>query len=175
MIYTDMTNKALKIMFDKHKNQVDKAGVPYVFHPFHVAESMPNEDTTCVALLHDTIEDTDLTLEDLKKEGFNDNVLSALSLMTHTDDMDYYDYVARLSLNPISATVKISDLNHNSDISRLTNVDDAAIQRLEKYKVCIEFLKSQLLLLQNGKIDDAILNSKNFVTVNKIYNSTVKK
>ena len=70
MIYTNLTKKALKLSFDVHKEQVDKSGLPYVFHPFHLAEQMETEDTTIVALLHDVVEDSDLTLDDLRQERF---------------------------------------------------------------------------------------------------------
>ena len=82
MIYTALTKKALKISFDVHKNQVDKSGMPYVHHPFHIAEQMDDELTTCVALLHDVVEDTYITLDDLTSNGFPDEVIEALSLMT---------------------------------------------------------------------------------------------
>ena len=75
MIYTPMSKKALKICFECHKNQVDKAGMPYVFHPMHVADQMLDENTTIVALLHDVVEDTDITLDDLKSMGFNKDVI----------------------------------------------------------------------------------------------------
>ena len=83
MIYTPMTKKAIKVMFEAHKNQVDKNGMPYVFHPFHLAEQMTDEASTVVALLHDVIEDTDCTLEDLKNMGFSNEVCDALSFLTH--------------------------------------------------------------------------------------------
>ena len=89
MIYTKMTNKAIKLMYEAHKNQLDKSGLPYVFHPFHIAEQMKDENTTIVALLHDIVEDTDTTFEDLKEMGFNDKVIDALKLMTHNKDEDY--------------------------------------------------------------------------------------
>lgn len=79
MIYTTLTKKALKICFNAHKNQVDKTGVPYVFHPFHLAEQMDTEDSVCVALLHDVVEDTDITFDDLTKEGFKLMLLMPLN------------------------------------------------------------------------------------------------
>ena len=85
MIYTPMTKIALKLCFEAHKNQIDKSGMPYVFHPFHLAEQMTDEKTTVVALLHDVIEDTEYTLNDLKDMGFTDDVISAIALMTHAD------------------------------------------------------------------------------------------
>ena len=69
MIYTKMTKMALRLCFDKHKEQEDKSGMPYVFHPFHLAEQMKDEDTTIVALLHDVVEDTDVTPDDLRRMG----------------------------------------------------------------------------------------------------------
>ena len=85
MIYTPGTKKAMKLCFEAHKDQTDKSGLPYVFHPYHVAEQMPDEKTTIAALLHDVIEDTSYTLQDLRDMGFEEDVLAALALMTHDD------------------------------------------------------------------------------------------
>ena len=89
-----MTKIAMKLMFEKHKDQVDKSGIPYVFHPWHVAESMPDEDTTIVALLHGIVEDTDVTISDLQEMEFSQDVTDALNLMTHEDGMDYFEIVS---------------------------------------------------------------------------------
>ena len=134
MIYTDKTKKAMKFCFKAHKDQVDKSGMPYVFHPFHVAEQMTDEATTIVALLHDVVEDTDYTLEDIAAEGFGKEILEAVALMTHEDGVPYLDYVAKLKDNPIARTVKLADLAHNSDLSRIGEIDEETKQRLEKYK-----------------------------------------
>lgn len=141
MLYTDMTKKALKLCFEAHKEQLDKSGMPYVFHPFHLAEQMPDEDCTVVALLHDVIEDTEYGVEDLQALGFSDTVLTALMLMTHEDDTPYLDYVAVLKANPIARTVKLADLKHNSDLSRLSVVTDKDLQCVEKYKKAIQLLE----------------------------------
>ena len=140
MIYTDMTKKALQLSFMAHKDQTDKSGMPYVFHPFHLAEQMPDEDTTIVALLHDVIEDTPYTLDDLRAMGFNEQVLDALALMTHDKRIPYMDYVAKIKGNKIARTVKLADLKHNSDLSRLNNVDEKAMKRIEKYRQAIALL-----------------------------------
>ena len=145
MIYTEKTKKALNLCFEAHKNQVDKSGLPYVFHPFHVAEQMTDEATTIVALLHDVVEDTDYTLEDLAAEGFGKEILEAVALMTHEDDVPYLDYVAKLKDNPIARAVKLADLAHNSDLSRIGEVDDETKQRLEKYKKAIALLNDNPL------------------------------
>lgn len=142
MIYTPMTKVALRLCFESHKDQTDKSGVPYVFHPFHLAEQMVDENTTIVALLHDVIEDTECTLDDLKNMGFSDDILSAIALMTHADGVPYMEYVALIKTNPIARAVKLADLRHNSDISRLDNVTDRDRERVEKYKKAIVLLES---------------------------------
>ncbi len=141
MIYTPLTKKALVISFNAHKNQVDKSGMPYVYHPFHLAEQMKDEFTTCVALLHDVVEDTDITLGDLKDQGFPREVTDAIALMTHNDAVPYLDYVEKIKDNPIARAVKLADLNHNSDLTRLDVVDGKALERVEKYKKAIGILK----------------------------------
>lgn len=140
MIYTELTKKAMKIAFEAHKNQVDKNGMPYIYHPVHLAEQMTDENTICVALLHDVVEDTDITLEDLEKEGFPEKIIAALRLMTHDKSVPYMDYVKAISTNPIAKAVKLADLKHNSDLTRLDVVDEKAIKRVEKYKQAIELL-----------------------------------
>ena len=142
MIYTPLTKKALKLCFEAHKNQVDKTGLPYVFHPFHLAEQMKDEYSTVCALLHDVVEDTECTFEDLINMGFPNEVIEALKLLTHADDVPYMDYVKALSVNPIAKAVKIADLTHNSDTSRLDVVDEWALKREEKYKKALEFLNN---------------------------------
>ena len=144
MIYTPMTKAALKLCFEAHKEQIDKGGMPYVFHPFHLAEQMKDEDTTTVALLHDVIEDTSYTLDDLRRFGFNEKVIEAIACMTHDDDVPYMEYVAKIKENPIARAVKLADLLHNSDLSRLDEITPYAIERANKYKEAI-------LLLESGK------------------------
>lgn len=140
MIYTELTKKAMKLAFAAHKDQVDKSGIPYVFHPIHLAEQMESEETAIVALLHDVLEDTEYTLQDIAAMGFPQEVLDALALMTHDQAVPYMDYVARLKGNPIARTVKLADLRHNSDLTRLDTVDEKALARIEKYKKAIAVL-----------------------------------
>ncbi len=140
MIYTEDTKKALKLCFEAHKNQVDKSGMPYVFHPFHLAEQMTDERTTIVALLHDIVEDTDYTLDDLSNMGFESDIIEALMLMTHDKAVPYMEYVAKIKNNPIARTVKLADLRHNSDLSRLDTVDEKALKRKDKYSEAIRLL-----------------------------------
>lgn len=96
MIYTPATKKALKLMFEAHKNQVDKSGMPYVFHPFHLAEQMTDEKTTVAALLHDVVEDTEITIDELRRMGFDEEVCTALALLTHDESVSYMDYIRKI-------------------------------------------------------------------------------
>ena len=148
MIYTDMTKKAMKLCFEAHKDQVDKSGLPYVFHPFHVAEQMQDEVTTTVALLHDVVEDTDYTIQDLIEMGFSQAVTDALALLTHDKSVSYSDYVSAIKNNLVARAVKIADLKHNSDLSRLDSVNDDDMARIEKYR------RSLNILLEPEKLDD---------------------
>ena len=143
MLYTKLTKKAMKLAFDAHKDQTDKSGMPYIFHPFHLAEQMTDEKTVCAALLHDVVEDTEITFESLEREGFPADVLDALKLLTHDPAEPYMDYVARVKTNDIARAVKLADLAHNSDLSRLDRVDEKARSRVEKYKQAIALLQSE--------------------------------
>lgn len=141
MIYTHLTCEAMKIAYKAHHGQVDKGGIPYIFHPYHLAEQMPDEFTTCVALLHDVVEDTDVTLEELKRT-FPDEVIEAVAVMTHGKDEPYLDYVRRVSKNPIAKIVKLADLRHNSDETRLENASEATLTYFrEKYRKAFEILE----------------------------------
>ena len=121
MIYTPLTIRAMQIAYEAHHGQTDKAGVPYVFHPLHLAEAMEDEICCCAALLHDVVEDTAVTLEDLAAV-FPPEVVEAVALLTHEEGTDYFDYVRRIRSNPIALKVKLADLAHNSDATRFAGV-----------------------------------------------------
>ena len=140
MLYTPLTKKAMKIAFEAHKNQTDKSGIPYIYHPIHLAEQMDSENTICVALLHDVVEDTSMTFEDLQAEGFSAEIIDALKVLTHDDAVPYMEYVKEIRKNPIATKVKLADLRHNSDLTRLDEVNEKALKRVEKYKKAIEML-----------------------------------
>lgn len=145
MLHTPLTHKALCIAYRAHEGQRDKAGIPYIFHPFHLAEQMPDELTTCVALLHDVIEDTPLTLDDLAGD-FPPAIINALALLTREPGTSYDDYIRTLCDDPIAATVKRADLLHNSDESRLAlcPISDAEKTRLrQKYQKALTLLEGQ--------------------------------
>lgn len=140
MIYTPLTKKAMRLAYEKHEGQLDKAGLPYIFHPMHLAEQMTDEYSTIAALLHDLVEDTNVTIEELRRE-FPSEVCDAVSLLTKPDDADYFDYVREIVKNPIARKVKLADLAHNSDLSRLDGEpDEQTLKRVEKYIRATEIL-----------------------------------
>lgn len=141
MIYTKKTKKAIKLMFELHKNQFDKGEIPYIFHPWHVAESMLDEKRTIVALLHDVVEDKKITISELLKEGFDVEIVEAIDILTNKEE-DYFEYIKKVSTNEIARDVKIADLKHNMDLSRLSNVTEKDLLRIEKYKKCLKYLES---------------------------------
>ena len=124
---------AAALAFFAHNGQKDKAGRPYIYHPLAVAEKLEGENENITALLHDVIEDTFVELSTLRNL-FGDEIAEAVDAMTHREDEDYFDYIERLSHDPISRKVKLEDLSHNMDISRIPNVTERDLQRLEKYK-----------------------------------------
>lgn len=140
MIYTENTKKALALCFEAHKEQKDDSGLPYVFHPFHLAEQMNDEATTVVALLHDVVEDTHYTINDIKEMGFSKEVLDAIKLLTHDKEIPYMDYVRKIKDNPIAKAVKLADMRHNSDTTRLNKITEKEIKRARKYTEAIKLL-----------------------------------
>lgn len=142
MIYTPLTMKAMKLAYEAHHGQLDYNGMPYVFHPYHLAEQMTDEITTCAALLHDVVEDTDWTIEQLEAQ-FPPEVTQAVRLLTHDDGTDYFDYVRRIRENPVAKAVKLADLAHNSDQTRCigSGLSDEQLARWrEKYSRAKEIL-----------------------------------
>lgn len=140
MIYTDLTKKALKLCYEAHRDQYDKGGIPYVFHSIHVAEQLEDELSVCVALMHDIIEDTAYTMEDVEELGFPKEVLDALRCITRQEKQDYMDYIRVVKTNALATRVKLVDLEHNSDLTRLEEVDEKALRRIERYKKAKEIL-----------------------------------
>ena len=139
MINTTLTRKAMTIAYNAHMNQLDRAGVPYIFHPIHIAEKMDDEISCICALLHDVVEDTKITFEDLKKD-FPKEVIDILKLLTHENGVDYMDYIKGIKQNKIATKVKVVDIRHNSDPSRLDFVSEEDVKRAEKYKKALRIL-----------------------------------
>lgn len=142
MYYTLMTKAAMKLCFEAHKDQVDKAGIPYIFHPTSLAERFEEgqEAEICAALLHDVLEDTNYTVDNIRAAGMNEEVIEALLLLNHNPKVEYMDYVRHLSKNHIARHVKICDLQHNSNLSRLEKVTEKDLKRVGKYKEALRIL-----------------------------------
>lgn len=132
--------RALQIAVKAHAGQTDKSGAAYIFHPIRVMARCRTDDAKIVALLHDVLEDTAVSFDDLASEGFSPSVLSALRLVTHSPGVPYEEYVQSVSANPIATEVKLADLEDNADIRRLQEVDDKAVKRLRKYLSAYRFL-----------------------------------
>ena len=130
-------------MYQAHQGQMDKGGFPYCFHPYQVAQGMDDEISCTCALLHDVVEDTDLTFEDLAGMGFPAEVIDVLKLLTHREGVSYMDYVRNLADNPVARKVKLSDLHHNSDLSRINEVTEKDLERIGQYKEAIAFLEEK--------------------------------
>jgi len=141
MFYTPQIKKAMTLAYNAHHGQNDKNGQPYIFHPFYLAMQMESEKEIITALLHDVCEDTDITFEDFEKEGFDEDIISALRLLCRSKDEDYMDYIKKLKYNPLAKSVKLQDLKHNSMLSRLNEVTEKDIARAEKYKEAIKILE----------------------------------
>lgn len=148
MIYTPVTKAALRLAFEAHAGQLDRSGIPYVNHPLHLAEQMETEDETVVALLHDVMEDTPYTMADLQAIGISAAAQEALLLLTHDDAVPYLDYVAALKDNPLAVKVKLADLRHNSQLSRLDTITEKDLARRAKYD------KARAILGDTSPADD---------------------
>ncbi len=146
MLYTDLTNKAMRLCYEAHKGQYDKSGVPYIFHPIHLAEQLEDERDICVALLHDVIEDTEYTIDDIVECGFPGEVIEAIKILTRDKSIDYMDYIALVKENDIAKRVKLKDLEHNSDPTRLANIKDTEKRAVlsERYEKAKKYLTENM-------------------------------
>lgn len=147
MVYTELTNKALVFSYNAHHGQLDYNGIPYIFHPLHLAEQMEDEISCCAALLHDVVEDTPVTLEELARE-FPPEVVEVVALLTHDANAenhqeDYFQYLLPIKAHPIAKKVKLADIAHNSDQSRCigSGLSKEQLARWkQKYQKAIEIL-----------------------------------
>ena len=140
--FIKLLDKAALICVTKHQGQRDKAGAAYFQHPMRVAMKCEKDEEKIVALLHDTIEDTDVTPEWLKQQGFSDEIIDAILSVTHNHGEDYQEFVARAKKNPIGRIVKIHDLEDNLNVFRLSEVTPEMGERLTKYLKALKYLKN---------------------------------
>lgn len=136
----DMLNKALIIAINAHKGKFDKGGIDYISHPVYVALNMDSDDEKITALLHDVVEDSSISLEELKAFGFNKQIIEAVNLLTRKKDTDYFDYIKALKNNPLALKVKLADLKHNSDEERLALLGERGQSLSKRYNKAIKYL-----------------------------------
>lgn len=161
MINTKLTRKAMIIAYNAHKNQFDKSGVPYIYHPIHVAEKMKTENECIVALLHDVVEDTETTFEQLENI-FSSGIIDSLKLLTKDNTVDYYKYIMKIKKNPIAKSVKIEDLKHNLDLTRLDVITEDDIKRENRYKKALLILSDDLESANFWFVGSILKNEQNF-------------
>ena len=133
-------DRAIELAKQHHEGQTDKAGKPYIEHPLRVMSQVESEEEKIVAVLHDIVEDTDISLDDLRNEGFSEKVVSAVECLTKQDGENYDSYIERISFNPLAVKIKLADLEDNSDLTRLPEVTDKDLERIEKYDKALEKL-----------------------------------
>ena len=131
---------ALSIARQAHEGQLDKAEVDYIEHPIYVASQVDTEEEKAVALLHDVIEDSPVSAEELLQAGLPETVVTAVQVLTKKKEQDYQTYLETVKKNPLARVVKLADLKHNSDLSRLSSITEKDRERLKKYKKAIDFL-----------------------------------
>lgn len=138
--------KAVDIAQEAHKGQFDKGGNPYIEHPLYVASQVDTIELKIIAVLHDTLEDSEMTQEDLKREGFPEDVVEAIAVLTHEDGNEeaYLDYIRKVSCNRMAAAVKRADLLHNMDMSRIPDPTEKDKKRRAKYAKALKLLEELL-------------------------------
>ena len=139
-----MLKKAISLAEKAHQGQVDKGGHPYILHPKRVMEKCETTEEKIVAMLHDVMEDTDYTADDLRKEGFSEEIISALFCLTHKEGEGYMEYIEHICENPLAVRVKYADLQDNMDLSRIPAPTEKDLARLEKYKLAKKRIKEAM-------------------------------
>lgn len=134
--------KAIEIAAKAHAGQTDKAGAPYILHPLKVMLGVSTLEERMAAVLHDVVEDTDVTLETLRSEGFPESVLRAIQAVTKIPGEDYEAFVRRAAADPIGRKVKLADLAENSDLTRIANPTEKDHERVAKYRRAIEQIQA---------------------------------
>lgn len=138
---SDLT-KAISIATSAHESQVDKGGQPYIQHPLRVMEQMTTDAARIVAVLHDVIEDSDYSFDDLVAAGFSEEIVQAIEALTKQKGESYKNYLRRIKTNPIAIAVKLADLQDNMNLIRLPTITEKDIERQKKYSKAVDILKN---------------------------------
>jgi (p)ppGpp synthase/HD superfamily hydrolase len=150
MNYRDLLALAIRIAANAHGDDLNKDGTPYILHPLRLMMQADSYEAKIVAVLHDTIEDTALTLYDLHVAGFDDTIVSAVDALTKRDDEPYEDAIGRVAADRLATTVKLLDLQHNIDVTRLPELGESELQRTARYHRAIQRLKAVQSAWQQG-------------------------
>ena len=134
---------AIQLAVKAHAGQVDKSGQVYILHPLRVMFAVDGEVVRIVAILHDVVEDSDITFDDLRAMGYSEEITDALACLTRRDDETYMEFVKRAMTNPLARQVKIADIEDNMDIRRLLDITDKDRDRLKRYRQAWEYLKGE--------------------------------
>ena len=136
--------RAIALAAQAHEGQVDKAGAPYILHPLRMMLSVDTPEARVAAVLHDVVEDTPLSLEELRVEGFSEAVIGAVEALTKRpeEEDDYDAFIRRVAPNPLARQVKLADLRDNCDVSRIARPSEKDWRRIEKYKRAIQYLET---------------------------------
>ena len=143
MAKTPNIENAIDLALRVHKGQKDKAGAPYILHPLRVMLSMGTDTERQVAVLHDVIEDGNITHETLSSEGFSEEVCLAVIALTKVEGDLYDDYLKRVNENPVARKVKLADLTDNMNLDRIKEPTQKDKERVEKYRKAMKFLKGR--------------------------------
>lgn len=125
---------AIKLALEKHHGQTDKAGEPYILHPLRVMAQMQTEAEQIVGVLHDVVEDSDVTLETLRSLGYSEEIVTAIDHLSRREDESYEQFIQRIKPHPLAVRVKLADLRDNMDIRRNASLDDKALKRFKRYR-----------------------------------------
>ncbi len=138
---TDDLGRAIAIAAKAHLGQHDKAGAPYILHPLRLMFRLPDPTARIVAVLHDVVEDSDTTLDDLRRQGFSDEAVTAVDALSRRDDETYDEFIERIAPNPLAVRVKIEDLRDNLDLTRLANLTEDGADRIRRYRKALARLQ----------------------------------
>ena len=133
---------ALLIAAQAHNGQTRRNNLPYLLHPFRVMLRMGSEEEMIIAILHDVIEDTDVTIDDLRAQGFNEDILEAIDLLTKKDGVDYAAYLETVAANPLARRVKIADLCDNMNVREIPDLQESDLKRLDKHHKALRKLEN---------------------------------
>ncbi len=140
----DLADRAMEIAVHVHKAQKDRYGKSYIFHPIRIMMRMTSITEKIVALLHDVVEDSDWTVDQLVNDGFPAEITEAVDAISKRDDEAYFEYIERLRKNSLAARVKLADLEDNMDLRRIEHIDDETATRLAAYRKAYTLLKNNL-------------------------------